>query len=137
MREEPIHLPPSQVREDLTIKLLDPLHADAHSLDVSYVLVTLNTCERFVETLQARTRVLVLKPYGRHTGKPFSVTPVEAYGARFVPCHARQRFRIFALISYPCALASGYKSKNCNWLHVDSSDICDFARENACESSTF
>jgi predicted HTH transcriptional regulator len=34
-------------------------------------------------------------------------------------------------------LASGYKSNNCNWLHVDSSGICDFAGENTCESSIF
>ena len=36
---------------------------------------------------------------------------------------------------YP--LASGYKSKSCNWLHVDSSGFCDFAAENTCDSSIF
>jgi hypothetical protein len=35
------------------------------------------------------------------------------------------------------SLASGYKSKNCNWLHVDSLGNCDFAGVNACESSIF
>ncbi len=35
------------------------------------------------------------------------------------------------------SLVSGYKSKSCNWLHVDSSDIRTFADEKACESSIF
>jgi hypothetical protein len=35
------------------------------------------------------------------------------------------------------SLVSGYKSKSCNWLHVGSSDIRNFAGENACESSIF
>jgi len=47
------------------------------------------------------------------------------------------RSAVDGTVSEKEALASGYKSKNCNWLHVGSSGICDFAHENACESSTF
>jgi hypothetical protein len=43
----------------------------------------------------------------------------------------------FAHRSFQESLASGYKSNSCNWLHVDSPGLCDFAAENTCDSSIF
>jgi hypothetical protein len=43
----------------------------------------------------------------------------------------------FREVTRSTPLASGYKSKSRNWLHVDSSGIASFAREKACGSSIF
>lgn len=92
--------------------------------------------ELFVDRIfESAERLLDHPLSGRVVPEFEDVTLREVIVGSYRVIHRVRQGTIFiSTVFHTAPLASGYKSKSYNWLHVGSSGFCDFTPENACKS---